>query len=440
MRIRNFVKGFSLFKIFRLNFVKILSLVILVTSSNYALSQNLAEKPTNTQPSPTIQITQNQQGLFTGTLKNAPLREVFKKLAQYTKLKFFVYPKVDKTYNLKFANYTEKKLIDTLSKGLNSYRILAKNDKGINYTKAITLLAQGNTNTITIIPEQITKYSPKSPTNKIKSKKTNTKHNVVGSIYKPRPQNEAKPIIEEIYNGIKVAYVADELLIRINPSKNISEQIRRLDREVKKYGGVLAERMHRLKYFVARFELGIDIKLVRDKLIKKDYITAIEPNYFAKLTSTATNTTNTNKWHLNTLNIPVITDITSNIFIPKIAIIDTGVDANTTQLIGKVRPIANTINNTTNSHDDNGHGTTMALLVLQTAPNAIIHAVKVMDKDGIGTYADIAEGIFYALDRKIQVINISLGGYKPSQILQDAITYAKYKGVTVVAAVGNDGL
>ena len=417
--------------------------VLLFALSNQTLAEfnypdNHSTKNTQTTKinNHTLIITQDKQGLFSVSLKNAPLRAVLKQVAEHTELKFFVYPQVNKTYNLSFSNYSEQKLIDKLTQDLNSYRILAKNKQEVNYTKAITLLPQGNINQLDS-PDVITAkiFKPKP----ITAQKAKTQQSGYGSIYQPRPQNEVKPIIEEIYNGIIVSYVADELLIRIKPGKNINEQIRRLDRLVKKYGGVLSQRMHRLKYFVARFELGIDVKLVKDQLTKQDYVTAVEPNYFAKLTTTTQ--ANTNKWHLNTLNItqPATTTIATNTLRPKIAIIDTGVNASVTQLIGKVRPIANTINNTTNTTDDNGHGTTMALLTLQTAPNAIIHAVKVMDSNGVGTYGDIAQGIFHALDRKIQVINISLGGYKPSQILQDAIAYAQYKGVTVVAAVGNDG-
>ncbi len=65
--------------------------------------------------------------------------------------------------------------------------------------------------------------------------------------------------------------------------------------------------------------------------------------------------------------------------------------------------------------------------------------IKVLDSDGSGSYADIASGIRWAADKGAQVINLSLGGSQPSSVLKDALAYAYGKGVTIVAAAGNDG-
>jgi subtilisin family serine protease len=63
----------------------------------------------------------------------------------------------------------------------------------------------------------------------------------------------------------------------------------------------------------------------------------------------------------------------------------------------------------------------------------------VLDEYGDGYYYDIALGIVYAADNGAQVINLSLGGESPSQLLQDAVNYAYSKGALVVAAAGNNG-
>ena len=65
--------------------------------------------------------------------------------------------------------------------------------------------------------------------------------------------------------------------------------------------------------------------------------------------------------------------------------------------------------------------------------------IKVLGSDGAGTYADIAEGVRFAADNGAHVINLSLGGTASSQTLKDAVAYAYNKGVTIVAAAGNDG-
>ena len=51
----------------------------------------------------------------------------------------------------------------------------------------------------------------------------------------------------------------------------------------------------------------------------------------------------------------------------------------------------------------------------------------------------MARGIVEAVDRGAQVINMSLGGESSSSVLEQAVRYAHSHGVTVVAAVGNEG-
>ncbi len=82
------------------------------------------------------------------------------------------------------------------------------------------------------------------------------------------------------------------------------------------------------------------------------------------------------------------------------------------------------------------------------APDAKIMPVKVLE-DGSGAYEDIANGVRWAADNGADVINLSLGGLQGTQLLsllgletalQDAIVYAKGKGVAVIAAAGNDSV
>ncbi|HET6947688.1 MAG TPA: S8 family serine peptidase [bacterium] len=57
---------------------------------------------------------------------------------------------------------------------------------------------------------------------------------------------------------------------------------------------------------------------------------------------------------------------------------------------------------------------------------------------GTGTYTDIADGITYAADHGAKVINLSLGGSAASTTLENAVNYAYNRGVTLVAAAGNE--
>ncbi len=131
-----------------------------------------------------------------------------------------------------------------------------------------------------------------------------------------------------------------------------------------------------------------------------------------------------------------------------IAVVDTGVDATHPDLVGRVLPGRDIVNNDGNASDDNGHGTAVAgvaaaksnnsMGIAGIASNARILPVKVLDADGMGIDPDIAEGIVWATDQGAKVINISLGGYGQSPVLEQAVAYALARDVVIVAATGNE--
>ncbi len=67
-------------------------------------------------------------------------------------------------------------------------------------------------------------------------------------------------------------------------------------------------------------------------------------------------------------------------------------------------------------------------------------AMRVLDGDGSGSTADIADGIDYSSENGADVINLSLGGPAGAgdQAMGDAVARAGQRDVVVVAAAGND--
>lgn len=136
-----------------------------------------------------------------------------------------------------------------------------------------------------------------------------------------------------------------------------------------------------------------------------------------------------------------------------IGIVDTGVVTNHPELAGRVSTSSScaavTFLCSRGVTDDNGHGTSVASiaagstatggLMSGVAPKATIIAEKVLNANGSGYDADVANGIVKATNAGAQVINLSLT-YIPTASVINAINYAASKGAIIVFAGGNSAV
>lgn len=131
-----------------------------------------------------------------------------------------------------------------------------------------------------------------------------------------------------------------------------------------------------------------------------------------------------------------------------VAVVDTGVDLNHSDLTDRLIQGFNAIDNTKPAADDVGHGSHVAGIIAASVNNNLgiagmtwnnpIMPVKVLDNSGAGNAYNVAKGIIWATDHGAKVINMSLGNYAQADFLHDAVKYAYDRDVVLVAASGND--
>ncbi len=162
------------------------------------------------------------------------------------------------------------------------------------------------------------------------------------------------------------------------------------------------------------------------------------------------------QWHLKRVGAESAWDYTCGMGVT-VAVVDTGVACFDKGPFTRGTDLGGThceggwnfVDNSAEAYDDQGHGTHVAGTIAQTTNNGVgtaglaycatLMPVKVLNKSGWGTVANVAEGIRYAADHGAQIINMSLGGPIKSKVLEDAVNHAVSKGVIIVAAAGNSG-
>lgn len=132
-----------------------------------------------------------------------------------------------------------------------------------------------------------------------------------------------------------------------------------------------------------------------------------------------------------------------------LAIIDTGVDPSHPDLAPRlVLPGVNVltggedVGDYGNGLDDDadgiidemtGHGTHVAGVISQVAPDASLLPIKALNSDGSGDAFHVAKAIFIAIDAGVDVINLSLGSTQDTTLIAEAVAEARDAGIVVAA-------
>lgn len=251
-------------------------------------------------------------------------------------------------------------------------------------------------------------------------------------------------------------YLPDEIIVKFKP--DLSRE--RIDGLISFYGTEVISVSPYGGFFRLRIPRGRTVEEMVEIFSKQPEVEYAEPNYKAFALFVPNDPYYGYQWNFHSsfgINVEKAWDIATGEGVI-VAVLDTGVayeDFGGFRQAPDLRGTSfvegyNFVEGDAHPNDDNGHGTHVAGTIAQRTDNRIgvagvafncsIMPIKVLDRNGEGNYAWIADGIYYAVNHEAQVINMSLGGSEPSGTLEEALAYAYRAGVILVAAAGNEFL
>jgi|GEM_PF-921869 len=179
-------------------------------------------------------------------------------------------------------------------------------------------------------------------------------------------------------------------------------------------------------HYVLYFSPAQDVQQVVEDYRKDLNVVSAVPCTVLRAFDTIPNDTQFgNQYGLTNIQAPQAWDRTTGSSSVVIAVLDTGIDSDHEDLVGRIDPRGKDyVNGDDNPEDDNGHGTSVSGVIGAVTNNAKgvagvdwqakILPIKVLNSGGSGTIADILDGIAYASSLSVEAINMSFGQYNDS--------------------------
>ncbi|KZE64208.1 hypothetical protein AWM68_13985 [Fictibacillus phosphorivorans] len=235
-------------------------------------------------------------------------------------------------------------------------------------------------------------------------------------------------------------YVKTELIIKF------SKELDKKDKSIlKTFFNLVNIKPIGKNFYVVSFSDETNLPKLVNKLYDNRIVEYVEPNYKIQKEYIPSEPLYKKQWFHSKINTPLAWDTTKGASDVVVAVIDGGVDGKHPELKGKLYKPYDAVDGDSTYYPDD-HGTHVAGIigasfnsvgVAGIAPNAKIMPINVF-YGATTTAEEISSALFYAADQGADVINMSLGSYYYSKVIDDAVAYARSKGTIVVAAAGND--
>jgi serine protease len=254
-------------------------------------------------------------------------------------------------------------------------------------------------------------------------------------------------------------YVPDQVLVKFRPAAQ-AQSVEALHQAA---GGRVVRVIRQLGVHVVKLIPGVSAASALAVYRASPLVEYAEQDAYAYTQATPNDTYYGRQWHYPKIGLPAAWDVTTGGPVI-VAVVDSGIRFDHPDLAGVTVPGYDFLDNDLDPTDPGcpaqpaqpSHGTHVAGTIAAVTNNGTgvagvtwggTSAVKIMPirvggeisgTCGVVLMSLVANGIVYAADQGAKVINLSLGTYVDLQVVRDAVNYAVSRGVTLVAAAGND--
>lgn len=119
----------------------------------------------------------------------------------------------------------------------------------------------------------------------------------------------------------------------------------------------------------------------------------------------------------------------------KIAVLDTGCNIDNEQIVYRY----DFFDESNSARDNANHGTSIVNIIQTIAPKSEIYIIKILDDVGLGNMANISTGLSLANNLNVDIVCMSLGGWKKfSKTTIKGLQLLYKRGIMILSAVGNN--